>query len=47
MRTSRCARDQPVERVRQGADEMPIVADTGDALFASVDIRANQCIAPA
>ena len=32
-----------VERAR----EMPIVADTGDALFASVDIRANQCIAPA
>ena len=28
-------------------DEMPLVADTGDALFASVDIRANQCIAPA
>jgi indolepyruvate decarboxylase len=27
--------------------EMPLVADTGDALFASVDIRANQCIAPA
>ena len=28
-------------------DEMPIVADTGDALFASVDIRANHFIAPA
>ncbi len=28
-------------------DEMPLIADTGDALFASVDIRANQCIAPA
>ena len=28
-------------------EEMPIVADTGDVLFASVDIRANQCIAPA
>jgi indolepyruvate decarboxylase len=28
-------------------DEMPLVADTGDALFASVDIRANQCVAPA
>jgi indolepyruvate decarboxylase len=27
--------------------EMPLVADTGDALFCSVDIRANQCIAPA
>ena len=27
--------------------EMPLVADTGDALFASVDIRANECIAPA
>ena len=26
---------------------MPLVADTGDALFASVDIRANECIAPA
>jgi indolepyruvate decarboxylase len=28
-------------------DEMPLIADTGDALFASVDIRANQYIAPA
>jgi indolepyruvate decarboxylase len=27
--------------------EMPLVADTGDALFAAVDIRANECIAPA
>jgi indolepyruvate decarboxylase len=27
--------------------EMPLVADTGDALFCSVDIRANHCIAPA
>jgi len=27
--------------------DMPLVADTGDALFATVDIRANQCIAPA
>ncbi len=27
--------------------EMPLVADTGDALFASVDIRSNECIAPA
>lgn len=27
--------------------EMPLVADTGDALFASVDIRADECIAPA
>jgi indolepyruvate decarboxylase len=27
--------------------DMPLVADTGDALFASVDIRANECIAPA
>ena len=27
--------------------DMPLVADTGDALFASVDIRANDCIAPA
>ena len=26
---------------------MPLVADTGDCLFASVDIRANECIAPA
>jgi indolepyruvate decarboxylase len=28
-------------------DDLPLIADTGDALFASVDIRANQCIAPA
>jgi indolepyruvate decarboxylase len=27
--------------------EMPLIADTGDALFASVDIRADECIAPA
>jgi indolepyruvate decarboxylase len=27
--------------------EMPLIADTGDALFASVDIRANETIAPA
>jgi indolepyruvate decarboxylase len=27
--------------------DLPLVADTGDALFASVDIRANRCIAPA
>jgi indolepyruvate decarboxylase len=27
--------------------DLPLVADTGDALFASVDIRANECIAPA
>lgn len=27
--------------------DMPIVADTGDCLFASVDIRANICVAPA
>jgi indolepyruvate decarboxylase len=27
--------------------ELPLVADTGDALFASVDIRSNDCIAPA
>jgi indolepyruvate decarboxylase len=27
--------------------ELPLVADTGDALFASVDIRSNECIAPA
>jgi len=26
---------------------VPIVADTGDALFASVDIRANEFVAPA
>jgi indolepyruvate decarboxylase len=34
------------EFVREHED-MPLVADTGDALFASVDIRANQCVAPA
>jgi indolepyruvate decarboxylase len=28
-------------------EDMPLIADTGDALFASVDIRANQCVAPA
>jgi indolepyruvate decarboxylase len=27
--------------------DLPLVADTGDALFASVDIRSNECIAPA
>jgi indolepyruvate decarboxylase len=27
--------------------ELLLVADTGDALFASVDIQANECIAPA
>ena len=27
--------------------DMPVVADTGDCLFASVDIRANICVAPA
>lgn len=27
--------------------DMPLVSDTGDCLFASVDIRANECIAPA
>ena len=27
--------------------DFPLVADTGDALFASVDIRSNECIAPA
>ena len=27
--------------------EFPLVADTGDALFASVDIRSSECIAPA
>jgi indolepyruvate decarboxylase len=27
--------------------EMPLIADTGDALFSAVDIRANECIAPA
>ncbi len=27
--------------------DLPLVADTGDALFASVDIRTNECIAPA
>ena len=25
----------------------PVVSDTGDCLFASVDIRANECVAPA
>jgi indolepyruvate decarboxylase len=27
--------------------DVPLVADTGDALFAAVDIRSNQCVAPA
>ena len=27
--------------------EMPVVSDIGDCLFAAVDIRSNQCIAPA
>jgi indolepyruvate decarboxylase len=27
--------------------DVPLVADTGDALFASVDIRINECVAPA
>jgi indolepyruvate decarboxylase len=27
--------------------EMPLVSDTGDCLFASVEIQANECIAPA
>jgi indolepyruvate decarboxylase len=27
--------------------EFPVVSDTGDCLFASVDIRANECVAPA
>ena len=27
--------------------QMPIVSDTGDCLFASVDIRANICVGPA
>jgi indolepyruvate decarboxylase len=27
--------------------QVPLVADTGDALFASVDIRSNECLAPA
>ncbi len=27
--------------------DLPVVADTGDCLFASVDIRANICVAPA
>lgn len=27
--------------------DVPLVSDTGDCLFASVDIRANECIAPA
>ena len=34
------------EFVEQHPD-MPLVADTGDALFAIVDIRSNECIAPA
>lgn len=31
----------------QDHPQLPLVADTGDALFASVDIRASECIAPA
>jgi indolepyruvate decarboxylase len=27
--------------------EMPLVSDTGDCLFAAVDIRSNECVAPA
>jgi indolepyruvate decarboxylase len=27
--------------------ELPVVTDTGDCLFAAVDIRANECVAPA
>ncbi len=27
--------------------DMPVVADTGDCLFAAVDIRADECVAPA
>ena len=27
--------------------EVPVVSDMGDCLFASVDIRANECVAPA
>jgi indolepyruvate decarboxylase len=27
--------------------DLPLVSDTGDCLFASVDIQANECIAPA
>jgi indolepyruvate decarboxylase len=27
--------------------EVPLVADTGDCLFASVEIRSNECVAPA
>jgi indolepyruvate decarboxylase len=27
--------------------DVPLVADTGDALFASVEIRSNECVAPA
>ena len=27
--------------------ELPVVSDTGDCLFASVDIRSNECVAPA
>ena len=27
--------------------EMPVVSDVGDCLFAAVDIRSNQCVAPA
>ena len=27
--------------------ELPLVSDTGDCLFAAVDIRSNECVAPA
>src|SRR5262249_47657880 len=27
--------------------DVPVVADTGDAMFASVDVRANEIVAPA
>jgi indolepyruvate decarboxylase len=27
--------------------DVPLVADTGDALFASVEVRVNECVAPA
>jgi indolepyruvate decarboxylase len=30
-----------------GHPDMPLVSDTGDCLFASVDIRSNECVAPA
>jgi indolepyruvate decarboxylase len=34
------------EFVEQHPD-MPLVSDTGDCLFATVEIRANECVAPA